>query len=116
MKRFMVLYLVPTNVIEQWSKTEPAKKKEEEGKMQAAWQAWMREHGKMIVDSGAGGKTQCVTAGKTMDTKNEIMIYSFVEAETHEAASKPFETHPHLQIPESRIEVMEVRSMGGKPE
>jgi hypothetical protein len=41
------------------------------------------------------------------------MLYSFVEAESHEAAAKAFENHPHLQIPQSSIEVMEVRSMTG---
>ena len=41
------------------------------------------------------------------------MLYSFVEAASHEAATKAFENHPHLQIPQSSIEVMEVRSMGG---
>jgi hypothetical protein len=41
------------------------------------------------------------------------MLYSFVEADSHEAAAKAFEGHPHLQIPQSSIEVMEVRAMTG---
>jgi len=40
------------------------------------------------------------------------MLCSFVEAESHEAAAKAFENHPHLQIPQSSIEVMAVRPMG----
>jgi hypothetical protein len=40
-------------------------------------------------------------------------LYSFVEAESHEAAAKAFENHPHLQIPQSSIEIMYVRPMGG---
>jgi len=32
---------------------------------------------------------------------------------SHEAAAKSFEHHPHLQIPQSSIEVMEIRPMGG---
>ena len=38
---------------------------------------------------------------------------SIIEAESHEAAAKSFEDHPHLQIPQSSIEVMEIRPMGG---
>jgi len=40
-------------------------------------------------------------------------LYSFVEAHSHEAAAKQFENHPHLQIPQASIEVMEVRPMNG---
>jgi hypothetical protein len=40
-----------------------------------------------------------------------IILVSFVEAESHEAAAKAFENHPHLQIPQSSIEVMYVRPM-----
>ena len=53
-----------------------------------------------------------VTASGVSDTKNDIILYSFVEAESHEAAAKAFENHPHLQIPQSSIEIMYVRPMG----
>jgi hypothetical protein len=72
----------------------------------------MGDHSNMITSTEAGGKTKRVTASGVSDTKNDIMLYSFVEAESHEAAAKSFENHPHLQIPQSSIEVMEVRSMG----
>jgi hypothetical protein len=39
------------------------------------------------------------------------MLYSIVEAATHESAAKAFATHPHLTIPQSSIQVMEVRAM-----
>ena len=61
----------------------------------------------------AGGKTKRVTSGGVSDTKNDIVLYSIIEAESHEAAAKLFEDHPHLQIPQSSIEVMEIRPMGG---
>ena len=54
----------------------------------------------------AGGKTKRVTASGVSDTRNDIMLYSFVEAESHEAAANAFENHPHLQIPQASIEVM----------
>jgi len=111
-KKFLALYLVPTSVMAEWAKTDPETKKAAEQKMQAEWGKWMGDHAKMIVGTEVGGKTKRVTASGVSDTKNDIMLYSFVEAESHDAAVRAFENHPHLQIPQSSIEVMEVRSMG----
>ena len=111
-KKFMVLYLVPSAVLEQWSRTDPETKKAAEAKMQLEWKAWMASNASMILSTEVGGKTKRVTAEGTSDFKNEIMLYSFVEAESQDVAAKAYEKHPHLQIPQSSIEVMEVRSMG----
>ena len=73
----------------------------------------MQKHASAISGTEAGGKTKRVTADGVSDTKNDVMLYAFVEAESHEAAAKMFERHPHLQIPQSSIEVMEVRPMTG---
>jgi hypothetical protein len=82
--------------------------------MQTEWKKWMADHAKLFADMGAGvGKTKLVTNQGTSDTKNDIMLYSLVEAESHEAAAKSFETHPHLQIPQSSIEVMEINPLPG---
>ncbi len=113
MKKFLVLYLAPVSVIEEWSKTDPETRKVAEEKMRGDWIKWMSDHAKMITDTGAGGKTKRVSSSGTSDTKNDIMLYSFVEAESHEAAAKSFEGHPHLQIPQSSIELMEVRPITG---
>lgn len=40
------------------------------------------------------------------------MLYSIVEAESHEAAAQAFENHPHLQIPQASIEIMEISPIG----
>ena len=113
MKRFLVLYLVPASVMADWAKTDPATKQAEEQKMHAAWGKWMGDHAKMIISTEAGGKTKRVTTSGVSDTRNDIVLCSFVEAQSHEAAAKAFEDHPHLQIPQSSIEVMYVRPMGG---
>ena len=36
--------------------------------------------------------------------------YATVEADSHDEAAKLFKDHPHLQIPQATIEIMEVRS------
>ena len=114
MKKFLVTYLVPASIIDDWKKTEPDKRKQAEEKMQGEWKKWMSDHTKMFVDKGAGvGKTKCVTAQGTSDMRNDIMLYTVVEAESHEAAAKTFEGHPHLQIPQSSIEVMEINPLPG---
>lgn len=114
MKKFLVTYLAPASVIDDWKKTEPEKRKTAEEKMQSEWKKWMSDHAKMLADKGAGvGKTKRVTAQGVTDTKNEIMLYAIVEADSHDAAAKTFEGHPHLQIPQSSIEVMEINPLSG---
>jgi hypothetical protein len=112
-KKFLALYLAPSSVLAEWSKTDPGIKKASEDKMKKDWDNWMGAHSKMIADTEAGGKTKRITSHGVSDTKNDIMLYSVVEAETHEAAAKAFANHPHLQIPQSSIEVMEIRPMSG---
>jgi len=111
LKKFLVLYLVPTDVMAGWAKTDPATRKPAEEKMQAEWGRWMAQHAKMITLTEAAGKTKAVTAAGIGDIKNEIMLYSIVEAETHDSAAKAFANHPHLTIPQSSIQVTEVRGM-----
>jgi hypothetical protein len=114
MKKFLVLYLAPARVIDEWMKTAPEKRKADEEKMQADWKKWVMDHAKMFADMGGGvGKTKRVTAQGVSDTRNDIMLYAIVNAESHEAAAKSFEGHPHLGIPEASIEIMEVRALPG---
>ena len=110
-KKFLVLYLVPGDVMADWGKTDPATRKSAEVKLKAEWDRWMGEHGKMLTLTEAGGKTKAVTASGITDTRNDIMLYSIVEAESHDAAAKAFAQHPHITIPQSSIQVMEVRAM-----
>jgi hypothetical protein len=112
LKKFMVLYLVPAAVMADWAKTDPAVKQPAEQKMHTEWRDWMRDHAKMITLMESAGKTKAVTSTGIADLKNDILLYSIVEAESHDVAAKAFAQHPHLQIPHSSIQVMEVRAMG----
>ena len=113
LKKFLVLYLVPADVLANWAKTDPGVKKAAEEKMRDEWQRWMGDHAKMITITEAAGKTKAVTSAGIGDTQNDILLYSIVEAQNHEIAAKAFAHHPHLQIPQSSVQVMEVRAMGG---
>jgi len=112
LKKFMVLYLVPADVLAGWAKTDPVTRKDAEEKMQSDWGRWMSDHAKMITVTEGAGKTKVVTSAAIGDTKNDIMLYSIVEADTHDIAAKAFANHPHLSIPQSSIQVMEVKALG----
>ena len=113
LKKFLVLYLVPPAIIEGWAKTNPETRKAAEDKMRGEWGTWMRDHAAMIISTEVGGSTKRISPQGISATKNDILLFSFIEADSHEAAAQAFENHPHLQIPESTIEVMEVKQMGG---
>ncbi len=107
----MVFYQIPAAVMSDWGKTDPNTRKAAEEKMKAEWQKWMSEHAKMIKVTEVCGKTKQATAQGISDSRNDICLYSMIEAESHEAAVKAFENHPHLQIPQASIQVMAVRAM-----
>jgi hypothetical protein len=64
--------------------------------MQGEWKKWMGDHIEMFTDTGAGvGKTKRVTEQGTSDTRNDLLLYAILEVESHEAAARAFEGHPH---------------------
>jgi hypothetical protein len=110
MNRYFVLFSIPAKVVEEWKRnTPPEKMKAASDDMMGAWQKWMEQNGKSIVDRGTPlGKTKRVSAQGVSDIRNDLNWYLIVDADSHNAAAKMFATHPHLQIPEASIEVMEV--------
>jgi hypothetical protein len=66
----------------------------------------------MITLTEGAGKTKGVSASGIADIKNDIILYSIVQADSHETATKAFADHPHLTIPQSSIQVTEVKPMG----
>jgi hypothetical protein len=87
--------------------------KQQEGMV--AWQAWMEKHQAAILPSGGPlGKTKKITQRGIADTSNEMGAFAMVRAESHEAAAKMFEGHPHFTIfPGESIEIMPVLPIPG---
>jgi len=113
MAKFLVLYLAPHAVVDEWMKTPPEKRKAEEEKMMSDWKKWTSEHASMFADPGAGvGRPKRVDANATSDARNDIMLYAIVNADSLDDAARTFRNHPHLTIPQSSIEVMELKSHG----
>ena len=113
MTRYFALFQIPQAVVDEWKKnTKPDDMKASTVMIMREWEKWMKAHERNLVDKGAPlGKTKRVTAGKISDIRNDLNYYSIVEAESLEAAAKMFTDNPHLQIPQSSIEVMEIPSM-----
>ena len=74
-----------------------------------AWMAWGEKHKDAIVQQGAPlGKTKRVGLNGVTDIKNAMAGWVLVQAETHEAAARMFEGHPHFTIfPGDSVEIME---------
>lgn len=110
MSRFFALFAIPARVIDEWVKSTPEDKRQAMSQeLMGAWQKWMAENGKYIVDRGAPlGKTKRVTAKGVGDIRNDLNWYLILEAESHEVAARIFTTHPHLQIPEASVEIMAI--------
>ena len=76
----------------------------------AAWKAWVEKHQAAIVGMGGPlGKTKKVSEHGIEDISNLMSAYTVVRVESHDAAAKLFERHPHFTIfPGDSVEVMPV--------
>ena len=92
---------------------EQRRAKEREG--MAAWKAWVEKHQGAIAGVGGPlGKTKKVTQRGIEDVGNEMGAYTVVRAESHEAAARLFENHPHFAIfPGEAVEIMPVLPIPG---
>ncbi len=94
--------------MDEWMKIPEEERKVQEQQMQSEWNAWMGDHKDSLTESAGVGKPKRITAKGTEDARNDIMMYSFVEATTLEEAAEIFKDHPHFGIPGAWIEVMSV--------
>jgi hypothetical protein len=63
---------------------------------------------------GPLGKTKKVTQRGAEDTSNNMGAFMVVHADSHEAAAKLFEEHPHFTIfPGDSVEIMPVLPIPG---
>jgi len=113
MEKFIVLYKAPVSIIEGWMATPAEDRKAQEEKMRGDWQAWALAHEGKVFDTAGTGKTKVVSESGVADTKNDVMLYSIVEAESHDEAAQMFVGHPHLGIPEATIEIMKINALSG---
>jgi hypothetical protein len=111
MKNYLAMYIGTTEAFEtsEWSKLSDAQRREREAEGIKAWMQWGEKHASSIVEQGAPlGKTKRTSAQGISDIKNAMTGYVVVRADSHEAAAKLFERHPHFTIfPGESVEIME---------
>lgn len=98
-----------------WEALSPEDRSKKEREGIAAWGAWMAEHKEAVLEVGGPlGKTKRVSESGIADVSNELGAFVVVRADSHEAAAKMFENHPHFTIfPGEAVEVMPVMPIPG---
>jgi len=112
MKTFLAIYIGSAAAFERagWQALPEATRREREAAGVKAWEGWVKEHAAAIVEQGGPlGKTKRCGSDGVSDMSNQLAGYTVVRAETHEAAARLFEGHPHFSIfPGESVEIMEV--------
>lgn len=99
-----------------WAALPEAERKAKEQEGMAAWGGWMVKHKDAIVGEGGPlGKTKRTSNNGVEDVSNGMSAFVVVRADSHDAAAKMFEGHPHFTIfPGDAIEIMPVLPIPGR--
>ena len=101
--------------MKEWMALPEADRRAKEQEGMAAWKSWMEKHHAAVVGTGGPlGKTKKVTEHGIEDVSNAMGAFMVVRAESHMAAARMFEKHPHYTIfPGESVEVMPVLPIPG---
>ena len=98
-----------------WDALPEGERRAKESEGMAAWQGWVERHKASIVSMGGPlGATKSISSTGTQDIHNQLSAFTVVRADSHAAAAKLFENHPHFAIfPGDSVEVMPVMAIPG---
>lgn len=98
-----------------WDALPEAERRAKEQEGVAAWKAWVEKHQAAVAFMGGPlGKTKKVTPGGIADVGNDMAAFMVVSADSHDAAARLFEQHPHFTIfPGEGVEIMPVLAIPG---
>jgi hypothetical protein len=117
MKKFLAIYIGTAGARQraEWDKLDEQTRKRQQADGLQAWMEWGTANGAAIVDHGSPlGRTKSASKQGIQDIKNAITGYVIVQAESHSAAAKLFENHPHFSVfPGDSVEIMECLPMPG---
>lgn len=119
MKEFLAVFTGSPDAFGAWmAKYNETERKAREQAGMKAWHDWMAHHAASIAhDGGPLGKTKRITEGGVADIRNGLGGFVVVRAETHEAAARLFENHPHFTLfPGDGVEVMEIMPVPQAPQ
>jgi len=113
MKKFVVMYRVPVEVMEKWKKETPSEEMQKQGKeLEAKMMAWLEAHKANMADHGTplGKNTRMTSEGAKPET-NDLNFFNIIQAESIDAVIALHEDSPHLTIPGAFLDIMEVPEM-----
>jgi len=99
----------------EWDALPEAQRRAREQEGIAAWNTWAAKHQAAVVTMGGPlGKTKRVSADGITDIINQLAAFTVVRADSHEAAAKIFQNHPHFAIfPGDSVEIMPILPIPG---
>jgi hypothetical protein len=118
MKNFLAIYIGTEDAMARarWTELSDDERQAREASGMQAWMDWGVANAAAIVDQGSPlGKTKRAAPEGLADIKNVMVGYVIVRAESHEAAAKLFDNHPHFTIfPGDSVEIMECLPLPGQ--
>lgn len=118
MKNFLAIYIGTAAALEksQWNQLDEQRRKAREAEGMRAWGEWAQKNAAAIVAQGGPlGKTKRISPDGIENIQNVMAAWVVVRAESHEAAARMFEGHPHFTIfPGDSVEIMECLPMPGR--
>lgn len=115
MKNFLAVYIGTPSALEKagWNSMSEERRQAVQRSGMEAWTQWVERNKASIVDGGSPlGKTKRISDEGIEDIRNDLAAYVIVRAESHEAAARLFEGHPHFTIfPGDSVQVMECLPM-----
>jgi len=109
MKNFLAVYTGTQESMARWNALPEHERQKRQAEGLAAWKAWAERNKDAIVQAGGPlGRTKLVSNSGIADIRNNLAAYTVVQAESHDAAAKLFEGHPHFTLfPGDGVEIME---------
>lgn len=118
MKKFLAIYIGTAAALEKsrWNELDEESRKALRASGVNAWEEWAMANSAAIVDQGSPlGKTKRASSQGITDIRNDMTGYVIIQAESHEAAARMFENHPHFAIfPGDSVEIMECLPLPGQ--
>ena len=115
MNNFLAIYIGTPAAMARWNLLPDSEKQERQAAGIKAWHDWVdRNKGSIAENGGPLGKTKSVSREGIADIRNNMTAFTVVRAESHEAAAKLFEGHPHFMLfPGEAVEIMECLPIPG---
>jgi hypothetical protein len=109
MPRFLVLYRSPMSPREMMANASP----EEMKAGMDAWMGWARDAGSAVADLGAPLDASGHLGEPASSGTDNVVGYSFLEADSADAAAAILKPHPHLGVDGNSIDVLGLLDMPG---